>query len=58
MLDLFESQYGLILNYGEGYGAGGEGHIRLNLGTQQSMLRRGCNASKQHCSGNVCNLSP
>ncbi|WP_157628266.1 MalY/PatB family protein [Ensifer sp. BR816] len=41
MLDLFETRHGLVLNYGEDYGPGGEGHIRLNIGTPKSILVQG-----------------
>ena len=41
MIELFEHQHGLILNYGDDYGPGGEGHIRLNLGTQRALLEQG-----------------
>ena len=41
MLEVFEAGQGLILNYGADYGPGGEGHIRLNIGTQRATLAEG-----------------
>ena len=41
MVDLFETRHGLVLNYGADYGPGGEGHIRLNIGTPRWILAKG-----------------
>lgn len=41
MVDLFERKYGLVLNYGHDYGPGGEGHVRLNIGTPRAILQQG-----------------
>lgn len=41
MVDLFEKKHGLVLNYGADYGPGGEGHIRLNIGTSRWILAKG-----------------
>ncbi|CUR72860.1 Cystathionine beta-lyase PatB [Achromobacter xylosoxidans] len=41
MRHLFEDKHGLVLNYGVDLGPGGEGHIRLNIATQRSILELG-----------------
>lgn len=36
-----ETGQGLIVNYGEDMGTGGEGYIRINLGTQRALVEEG-----------------
>lgn len=38
---LLEQQAGIILTYGHTMGPGGEGHVRLNMATQRSVLESG-----------------
>ena len=40
LVDLFEDKAHLALNDGEMFGAGGEGHMRLNVATPRPVLER------------------
>lgn len=40
LIDLFERKAGLALNDGEMFGKGGEGFMRLNVGTARAVLQR------------------
>ena len=47
LLDLFINQAHLALNDGEMFGPGGEGFMRLNVGTQRSVLREALEQLKE-----------
>ena len=47
LLDLFINKAHLALNDGEMFGPGGEGFMRLNVGTQQSVLREALEQLKE-----------
>ncbi|GHV68015.1 aminotransferase [Bacteroidia bacterium] len=44
LVDLFVKKAGLALNDGEMFGPGGEGFMRMNIGTPRNVLERACNA--------------
>lgn len=47
LIDLFQNRCGLALNDGEMFGPGGEGFMRLNVGTPRSVITRALESIRQ-----------
>jgi cystathionine beta-lyase len=50
LVNLFVFKAGLALNDGSIFGPGGEGFMRLNVGTSKSVLEKALNNLKNACS--------